>query len=229
MPDTATNVHILKVFTDPDGNHGDLASVVIDEGRHIPDTERQAIARELNTGETIFINNLAEANISVMHPQGEIGFAGVGVLGTAWLLTKLRSKPTDKLHTRDGEIIVWQEGKLTWARASISIMPPWSHKRLDSPEAVEQIELEDTKTMEHTMFWAWVDEAKGLIRARTFAADWDIPEAEGNGSGSLALAAKLKWQIEIRHGKGAVVFAKPASDDCADIGGRVAEVDTIET
>jgi predicted PhzF superfamily epimerase YddE/YHI9 len=219
---------MLRVFTDADGNHGDLASVIIDEGRHIPDAKRRAIALKLNTGETIFVNDLAAANISVIHPQGEIGFAGVGVLGVAWLLSKLRSKPTDKMCARDGEITAWQDSELTWARASLSVMPPWAYKQLDSPEAVERIKLEGTKDWLHTMAWAWLDEAKGLIRARTFAADWDIPEAQGNGSGSLVLATKLGRAIEIHHGDGAIIFAKPALDDCADIGGRVAEIDTSE-
>src|SRR5687768_11643471 len=169
-----SDTHILRVFTDSNGNYGDLASIVIDEGRAIRDTERQVITRKLNTGETLFINDLAKADISVMHPQGEIGFAGVAVLGGAWLLNKLNSSPVNAMYSRDGEIKVWQDGELTWARASLSIMPPWNYKQLESAEAVEHITLEETKALEHTMFWAWIDEAKSLIRARTFAADWDI-------------------------------------------------------
>ena len=217
--------HLLRVFVDADDNYGDPASVVVDEGRHISDAERQTIARRLNTGETIFVNDLATVNISVVHPQGEIGFAGVGVLGAAWLLTKLRGKPTTELQARDGKITVWQKDDFTWARASLSIMPPWNYEQLDSSEAVDQIKLEDTTDWQHTMAWAWIDEAKGLVRARTFATDWDIPEAQGNGSGAMVLAARLKRSIEIKHGQGSVIFAKPADNDCADIGGRVVEED----
>ncbi|HSX05423.1 MAG TPA: hypothetical protein VLF69_03075 [Candidatus Saccharimonadales bacterium] len=217
------NLHMLRVFTDIDGRFGDMASIVVDEGRHIPDAERQALARKFNTGETIFINDLTTANISVVHPQGEIGFAGVGVLAAAWLLAKLRGKPTDKVQTRDGEIAAWQEDGLTWVRGPLSIMPPWNYKQLENAKAVERIKLEDTKDWQHAMAWAWVDEAKGLIRARTFAADWDIPEAQGNGSGSMVLAAKLGRAIEAHHGEGSVAYARPASDGLADIGGRVTE------
>jgi predicted PhzF superfamily epimerase YddE/YHI9 len=218
-----TNTHILRVFIDANDDFGDDASVVLDEGRHIPDPERQEIARRLNTGETIFINDLANANISVVHPQGEIDFAGVGVLATAWLLAKLRNKPTENMHSKDGGIKTWQENDLTWVRTSLTIMPPWNYEQFHSPDVVEEIKLEDTKNWQHTMAWAWIDEAKGLIRARTFAADWDIPEAQGNGSGSMVLAAKLNRGIEIRHGRGAVIFAKPAPDGQADIGGQVVE------
>lgn len=217
------DAHFLRVFADNEDNFGDAASVVIDEGKHISDSERQEIAGGLNTGETIFVNDLANASISVIHPQGEIGFAGVGVLATAWLLTKLRGKPTEIMHARDGEIKTWQEDNLTWAKASLAIMPPWNYKQLTNPEAVDQIKLEDTKDWMHTMAWAWIDETKGLVRARTFATDWDIPEAQGNGSGSMVLAARLKRGIEIKHGQGSVIFAKPADNDCADIGGRVVE------
>jgi predicted PhzF superfamily epimerase YddE/YHI9 len=106
-------------------------------------------------------------------------------------------------------------------------MPSWHHKQLGNAAAVEEIKLVDTVDMEHTMVWAWIDEAKGLIRARTFAKDWDIPEAEGNGSGSIMLAAIINREIKIKHGKGSIIFAKPASNNFADIGGYIIEDKTI--
>jgi predicted PhzF superfamily epimerase YddE/YHI9 len=127
------------------------------------------------------------------------------------------------MHGRGGDIMTWQDGKITWARASLSTMPPWHHKQLKSAEAVEQIVVKETTNMEHTMVWAWMDEAKGKIRARTFAADWEIPEAQGNGSGSMTLAAALGRKIEILHGEGSVIYAGPGKTGCADIGGRIVE------
>ncbi|HUD45165.1 MAG TPA: PhzF family phenazine biosynthesis protein [Patescibacteria group bacterium] len=221
----ASNIkaYILHVFTDKTGNFGDKASVVIDEGKQISDIKRQIITRKLDTGETIFINNLTTANISVMHSQGEIDFAGVGLLGTAWLLTKLRKKATKALYGRGGKINTWQEVEITWVRADISTMPLWHHKQLESVKAVESITLPETTNMEHTMVWAWIDENKGLIRARTFAKDWEIPEAEGNGSGAMLLANMLKRAIEIKHGKGSIIYAKPEENGLVDLGGRVEE------
>ena len=64
---------------------------------------------------------------------------------------------------------------------------------------------------------------KGLIRARTFAPDWGIPDDEANGSGAMKLAATLERSIEIIHGKGSVIYAKPWKADFADLGGRVTE------
>jgi predicted PhzF superfamily epimerase YddE/YHI9 len=218
-----TDAHMLRVFTDAGDNFGDAASVIIDEGKQIPDTERQTIARKLKTGETAFVNDVANANVSIVHPQGEIGFAGVAVLGVAGLLSKLHGTPIEAIRTRDGNVKVWQDGELTWARANLSILPPWNYKQLESSEAVERIRVEDMMQAEHTMMWAWMDESRGLIRARTFAPDWDIPEAQGNGSGAMVLAVRLERGIEIKHGQGSVIFAKPADNDCADIGGRVVE------
>lgn len=212
---------LLKVFVDEDGNFGDLASVVIDEGEKISDRERQLIAKELNTGETVFINNIDKANISVMHPQGEIDFAGVGVLGAAWFLSKLHGKPIQTLHGRKGEITFRQEGSINWTQAKKEIMPPWNFKQVVSAREVEKMMVEYTKHIIHTMYWAWIDKEKGLIRARTFANDWEIPEAEGNGSGAMLLAAKLDREIQIVHGKGSLIFAKPDENNSVGVGGRV--------
>jgi predicted PhzF superfamily epimerase YddE/YHI9 len=218
-----TQSHMLRVFTDPNGNFGDSASLVIDEGKHISNAERQAITRKLGTGETVFVNDVAKADISIMHYHGEIDFAGVAALAASWFLANLKGGSIKAMHGRGGDIITWQEDDLSWVRASLTTMPPWKFKQLDSAKAVEQVKLEDTVQMEHTMIWAWIDEAKGLIRARTFASDWGMPEAKGNGSGSMVLAAQLGRDIEIKHGEGSVIFAKPAINHCADIGGRVVE------
>jgi len=213
--------HMLQVFCDDQAHFGDAASIIIDEEKRIPDNERQVIARTLATGETIFINSLKDASISVMHPQGEIDFAGVGVLGAAWLLAKLQNTPLDKLNGRGGTIKTWQDGDLTWIETDSTTLPAWNYTQESSIEAVENIQLSDTSTIKHTMIWAWANETDGIIRARTFAADWGIPEAMGNGSGAMLLAKKLNRNIEVHHGKGAVIFAKPNSGDLVSVGGRV--------
>jgi len=212
---------MFRVFTDAYGNCGDKASIVIDEGRHISDKKRQAIARKLNTGETIFINNIKNAEISVMHPQGEISFAGVGGLGTAWFLTKLHGKSVEKLIGRDGDIVIIQEENIIWVRVSVEKLPQWNIKRVDKVSDVESIKLEETSDMKHMIVWSWIDEAKGFIRARTFATDWEIPEAQGNGSGAMLLATILRRSIEVKHGEGSVIFARLVQNNGVEVGGRV--------
>jgi predicted PhzF superfamily epimerase YddE/YHI9 len=221
--------YILKVFTDDKGNFGDKASVVLDEGRKLSDGERIEITRKLNTNsETVFVNELVTADISIMHVQGETNFAGVAALGVAHLLSQLSGTAITTMKGRAGDIAVNQDGVITWVRAKLSSMPSWNHKQLKSPIEVERINLSDTMSWEHTMVWAWIDEPKGLIRARTFAPDWEIPESEGNGSGSMLLAKIVGKSIEIKHGKGCIIFAKLAPNGYADLGGRVVlESDTI--
>jgi predicted PhzF superfamily epimerase YddE/YHI9 len=219
--------YVLRVFTDFNGEFGDKTTVIIDEGKHIPYDERKVLTKQLNTVETAFVNDLVSANISIMHTQGEVDFAGTPALGAAWLLSMLNGKPIKGMSSRSGDIVVSQNGDLIWMRAKLAAMPPWHHKQLKSAEAVERIKLEDTKTWEHTMVWAWADEAKGLIRARTFASDWNIPEAQSNGSGSMMLAVMVNKAIEVKHGEGSVIFAKPAPHNYADIGGRVVEEPSI--
>lgn len=216
-----TKTHMLKVFCNDQHRFGDVASVVVDEDKHISDDERQTIAKTLATGETIFINSLKDASISVMHPQGEIDFAGVGVLGAAWLLASMQSQPLGKLNGRGGVIKTWQNDDLTWIEADSTTLPAWNYKQETSAEVVENIQVKDTSTMQHTMVWAWIDEKAGKIRARTFAADWEIPEAMGNGSGAMLLAKRLNQSIEVHHGQGSVIYAKPGSDDLVSVGGRV--------
>ena len=215
----------LKVFTDEEGRFGDFASVVIDEGRKISDEDRIVITRQLDTNsETVFVNEMQSANISIMHVHGETNFAGVSALGVAYLLSKLNGRSIAGMQGKAGEIVVTHDGDITWVRAALSAMPPWHHKQLDSPQEVERITLDETRAWEHTMVWAWIDESKGSIRARTFATDWEIPESEGNGSGSMLLAGMLKRKIKILHGKGSTIYAKPALKAQADLGGRVSLV-----
>lgn len=222
------DIHFFRVFTDAKGNFGDVASVVLDEGRHISESERLAITRKLGTGETAFVNNIAEANISIMHYQGEVSFAGTVSLCTSLLISILLGKQIKVMHSRDREIITWDEKGLTWVSTNLSTLPPWHLKQLKSAEAVEQIVMKDTLDMEHTMVWAWADKTNGQIRARTFASDWEIPEAQGNGSGSMMLAAYLKRDIKIKHGEGSVIFAKTEDNDRAAIGGWVIEDNSVK-
>ena len=56
---------------------------------------------------------------------------------------------------------------------------------------VDAINLSDTKGWKK-MVRAWLDESKGLIRARTFADRIGMPEVQGNGSGSMNLAGQLQ-------------------------------------
>jgi predicted PhzF superfamily epimerase YddE/YHI9 len=215
------DLYELRVFTDTRGNYGDRASVIVDVGRHISDSERMDIARKLGTGETAFINNLVELDVSIVHPQGEIDFAGVALLGAAAILEHLGVGPVTTLRTRSGAIKTWTNSGLVWARSSPTHLPPWNLHELQNVEAVDQMSQVEGEKMDHTVVWSWLDQDSGRVRARTFASDWEIPEAQGNGSGAMVLASVLGRSIEIRHGNGSVMFAVPAEAGQIDVGGRI--------
>lgn len=216
-----TNVHLLRVFTDQNDDHGNPASVVIDEEQKLDYDKRLALTQKLHQDETVFVNKLKPADVRIFNPQEEVRFAGHAMVGTAWLLSKLRGETVETIHCLGGDIQTWQDHDTIWVRASMDIMPPWNCKQLDSPEEVEALTTDEMKNTDHIVVWAWINEAKGQIRARTFANDWDIPEAQGNGSGSMMLAVQLNKELEIKHGEGSIIYAKPAPNNSADIGGRV--------
>ncbi len=222
MTDTI-DVVILKVFTDALGKHGNLVSIIIDEEKEIHPSLRQKIPQKLGHDESVFINDITSGNVSIFSPQREIKFAGHAIVGTAWFLNKLRSGGINSVNCLGREIAVWQEGELTWVQASLEMMPPWHYIQYGNAGDVEHISPADAAKMEHTVVWAWIEDEKGTVRARTFAPDWGIPESQGNGSGSMILASILKRKLEIKHGKGSLVYANVADHNEVALGGRVVE------
>lgn len=212
---------VLRVFVSKNGEFGNPVGIVVDEERKIDKTERQKITAKTGFSECVFINNLSSGGVSVFNPQEEVDFAGYALVGAVFYINKVLGKPVDCLKCGSGEIKTWQENDLTWIRAKLAGMLPWKHKQMES---VDLVLGADSGDFEHTMVWAWEDEKKGIVRARTFAPDWGIPEDEANGSGSMHLAAMLKRFLEIHHGKGSVIYARLAENGMAEVGGRVKEL-----
>lgn len=215
-------VHTLRVFVDDNGEFGNPVGVILDEGKKIDSKKRQQIATQLGFSETVFINDFNTGNVSIFNPREEVAFAGHAMVGTAWMINKL-NHPIDSLTCSGGFIKTWRDKDKIWIRASLAMMPAWKYEQLKNAIEVERLLPPVTVSKEHTFVWAWEDEMKGLIRARTFAPDWGIPEDEANGSGSMKLAATLGRSIEIMHGKGSIIYAKPWKSDFTDLGGRVKE------
>ncbi|MDP1721835.1 MAG: PhzF family phenazine biosynthesis protein [Candidatus Gottesmanbacteria bacterium] len=207
-----------------DNKFGNPVGVILDEGNQIDTKERQRIATQLGFSESVFINNLRTGKVSIFNPREEVPFAGHAMVGTAWFINKTRNPSLDCLTCAGSVIKTWRDMEFTWIRANLDMMPPWQYEQLKNATEVEHFSSKIALSKKHTFVWAWIDERKGLIRARTFAPDWGTPEDEGNGSGSMKLAATLGRSIEIMHGKGSIIYAKPWESDFADVGGRVKEV-----
>jgi predicted PhzF superfamily epimerase YddE/YHI9 len=215
------NAHRFKVFVDESGNFGDPVSLIVDEAHELSLEERLAITAEVGNVETVFVNNLPDNDVSIYHAQGEVDFAGSVLIGTAWQLEQLKNEPTQHIHCKRGAVAAHQENGVYWIQASLeNNIGSWDYEQLASPEDVEAIDVAHTKGWKK-MVWAWIDEAKGHIRARTFADTIGMPEVQGNGSGAMNLAGQLQRQISITHGEGAIIYARPLSPDSAEVGGRV--------
>jgi len=214
-------VHVLRVFTDAQGNFGNPLGVVLDTAG-LTDERRQAIATQLNFSETVFVEDVARAQIRIFTPATELPLAGHPLVGTAWLLSEVAGHPIDTLRPlKAANVETWREDGVTWIRARIADAPPWNLVQLETPAAVEALAVPPAPEYDLHEFWAWLDEPSGHIRARVFAAQYDIAEDQATGSGALRLLELLNRPLLITQGLGSVIHARPAASGRGDIGGRV--------
>jgi predicted PhzF superfamily epimerase YddE/YHI9 len=213
--------YLFRVFVDEQGNFGNPGSLIVDDLNELDEEHRISITSEIGHDETAFIDDLTTNKLSIYHSYGRVGFAGSVLVGVAWQLFQLKNIPALNIKCDIGEIPIWQEGEINWLRASLeNNLGNWEYEMLESPDAVNAIEVSETEGWKK-MVWAWEDERKGLIRARTFASKINIPEVQGNGSGSMNLAGQLQKSLVIKHGDGSVIYARPADNYSAELGGRV--------
>lgn len=212
---------ILNVFVNEAGEHGNPVGVIVDEKRKLSTEKRQELAVKLGFSESVFVDDLQKREVSIYNPEHEVKFAGHALVGTAYYLRQLLGDPVGHIICKAGLVNVRVEGDKTWINASLQNTPPWDFEELDGPDEVDDLSYGKKKKYQHTYVWAWVDKEKGIVRARTFAPDWGIPEDEANGSGSMQLASRLDRELEIHHGKGSVIYARPIGNNEAEVGGRV--------
>ena len=215
------NIHTVRVFVDEKGMFGNPVGIILDEGKKIPTVKRQRIVKDLRYSESVFINDINDRNISIYNPQQEIAFSGHALIGTAWYFSNFLKKKVDFIECQGERIFTWQEGGNTWIKANLSSTPLWNQEKLDSAAAVENLSKSETTLKKHTIVWAWLDKNKSIIRARTFAPDWGIPEDEANGSGAMQLSATLGCDLTVIHGKGSVIYTKNQASGIVAVGGRV--------
>jgi predicted PhzF superfamily epimerase YddE/YHI9 len=217
------NLKIINVFVNEKGEFGNPVGVIIDEKNEISSKHRQEICKNSGLSEVVFINSSKDRDISIFCPTGEIEFAGHAVIGTAWFLEKMIKSEINSLKSLGHKIAVRHEDRKIWVRADLKTMPPWNFKQLASPSDVNKIKLSDKSNFKHIFIWAWGDKDNGIVRARTFAPDWCIPEDEANGSGSTLLAKKLKRNLKINHGKGSIIYTNYIDSKHVEVGGMIVE------
>lgn len=217
--------HLLNVFTDEAGAHGNPLGVFLD-GSAVASADRQAVATELGYSETVFVDDSARGEMRIHTPASELPLAGHPVVGTAWLIARELGS-CEMLRPPAGEVPTWQDGDVRWVRARPEWAPRIELLELGSPQEVEALE-EGPAPYGFVDCWAWIDEGAGIVRSRVFVPEEGIPEDEATGAAALRLCAQIGRPIEIRQGRGSVLYARPGEDGTVELGGRVRDVGTRE-
>jgi predicted PhzF superfamily epimerase YddE/YHI9 len=217
------DLDVLNVFTDKNGDFGNALGVVLD-GAAVDRADRQRIAFELGYSETVFVDDRARGTIQIFTPGNELGFAGHPSVGTAWLLADTGT-PVAALHPPAGEVLVHQEGDLTFISARLEwVVPPFELLQLPRPQDVDALTANPPGKV-RVCAWAWIDEAEGRIRSRVFPVEFGIVEDEATGACAVQMAATFGRELRIQQGRGSQLLARPAGDGRAEVGGRVRRIE----
>ncbi len=227
-------MRVLRVFAERSGRHGNFLGVV--EGPLVDSGDRQRVAAELGFSETIFIDDYDTGKLQIFTPAAELPLAGHPLVGAAWVLAAHRSAvpaegPSDSaglltLRPPGGLVRAWTDLEdRTWIEAPLDSLPDWTLVELGSPAAVEDLEGPIRPEDDHVVYWSWIE--TGIMRVRCFAPRFGIAEDEATGSAALRLTALLSRPIEIRQGKGSLLYARPVDSARASVGGMVFEDDPL--
>lgn len=216
-----SKLRILRVFVNEDGEWGNPLGVFLDGGT-VPEAERQALAAELGFSETVFVEDRDSGRMRIFTPRVELPFAGHPTVGTAWLLAR-EGSPVDALRTPAGEVGVRYAGQETYVAARPEWAPPFEYLRLGAPTGVRALDAAAQEV--NTYAWAWIDEAAGTVRARSFVPEAGIAEDEATGSAAIGLCARLARPLVIHQGHGSVLRCIPRPEGWVEVGGcaRVGE------
>ena len=218
----AIDVTVLRVFTDPDGNHGNPLGVV-DNSTVTPD-DRQRIATELGYSETIFID-LPEGGASTAHariftPAVELPFAGHPTVGASWWLRD-QGTPINTLRVPAGVVQVTYEDELTAVSARSEWAPDFAIYDLASVDDLMAADPDDySDDVEHYL-WTWLDKSAGTIRSRMFASHLGVPEDEATGAAAVRITDYLSRDLEIVQGKGSMISTEWSPEGWVRVAGRV--------
>jgi predicted PhzF superfamily epimerase YddE/YHI9 len=220
---TSSQLTVVRVFVGPDGRGGNPLGVFLD-GAAIARDRRQAVAHDLGYSETVFVDDRSDGRVQIMTPARELPFAGHPSVGTAWLLRETGT-PIETLRPPAGDVPVRHDGERTWIAAD----PAWvAHAfrfvELNTAADVEGFEQPAMGTPGQYV-WAWIDEAAGEIRSRSFPTDFGIAEDEATGLAAVMLGGELRRPLTIRQGVGSEIVVRPQPDGMVEIGGRVALIE----
>jgi trans-2,3-dihydro-3-hydroxyanthranilate isomerase len=131
--------HTLDVFTDQRFAGNPLA--VVHEADGLTGARMQAIAREFNLSETVFVlkpaNPIASAKLRIFTPLQELPFAGHPTVGTAVLLAELRMGAGAEVADQDAIVIL--EETIGMVRVGVRLRPGQATvAEFDAPKLPEE-------------------------------------------------------------------------------------------
>ncbi len=218
------DVTVLRVFTDPDGEHGNQLGVV--DAAAVEPTDRQQVAAELGYSETVFIDAPApgqnSAHVRIFTPTTELPFAGHPTVGASWWLRE-QGAPVHTLQVPAGLVQVAYEGAVTAINARSEWAPEFAIHDLASADEVLGADPDDYSDDIPHYLWAWVDREQGTLRARMFAPSLGVPEDEATGAAAVRITDYLSRDLTIIQGKGSVIETQWSPEGWVRLAGRVAD------
>jgi trans-2,3-dihydro-3-hydroxyanthranilate isomerase len=142
---------LVNVFAEDSPWSGN-ALAVIEDARHLHDDEMQAIALQFNLSETTFVlpSMNATARVRIFTPSFELPFAGHPTLGTAHVVSELRSAPDRvTLEMKAGIIPVDREGD-GW---TLCANPPKSREPIATNGEIAQMLGLETRDVSGPIMW----------------------------------------------------------------------------
>ena len=209
--------HILSVFTDAAGRHGNLLGVVLDTADWA-DERCQAEAARLGHSETVFVDDADAGRVRIFTPAVRLGFAGHPTVGIGWFLHQL-GHPVTALVTDAGIVEVSVVGNRCTVVAFPAWSPPWDLIELPSPADVDA--AAPGGALRHDYVWAWIDRGAGVVRARAFASAVGIAEDEATGSAAIRLCGSVGRPLLIRQGVGSEIQVAPRHEGQVALSGSV--------
>ena len=223
------DVTVLRVFTDPDGAYGNPLGVI--DNNTVDPADRQRIATELGYSETVFIDlpqaGTTSAHARIFTPTTEIPFAGHPTVGASWWLREV-GLPINTLRVPAGIVQVGYDGEHTTVSARAEWAPTIAIHDLDTVEQVLAAEPDDYDDDTEHYLWAWVDEARHVLRARVFAPSLGIPEDEATGSAAVRMTDYLSRDLTIIQGKGSIISTRWSPEGWVRVAGRVVKDGTTQ-
>ena len=210
---------VIKVFVGDDGRGGNPLGVFLDGGA-IPNADRQPIATELDYSETVFVDD-RERRTGRRSTRRLPRFRSPA---TRWSAphgsSPRRARPVSALRPPAGEVGVSYEGELTFISANPDWTVDFEYVQYDSPAEVDALEGAPDG-LGFAYCWAWIDEAAGAVRTRSFVPAEGIAEDEATGSAALTLSGRLGRSLEVRQGVGSLIHTRYHDASRVEAGGRV--------